>query len=876
MFNLDEAVKQWLRSFRRHRAYDEAALREMEQHLWDHLDDLTGEGMAPEEAFAIATASFGEVDQVADEEFLNIKRTTTFRSIIFTQMFSNYFKTTLRALMKYPVSSFINLSGLSVAIGVCLVAFAFYRYAYKVDDFHELRKELFLVTHLVDDQNKVIQEGTSPGPLGQMLKAELPQVEEICRLYELNVVLQHDEQTVFYENTSFVDPSFLTLFTFPLKWGTVSSLEDPNSIILSEERSVKYFGNENPLGKTLTMLAKSGETKTFEVTGVAAKFPGAHNLDFGSLVNIQNLEVMNPGLNLSNPALKMTATILHIPDRTQVAATEAFANQQIPLFEESNHEWKISSFSLEVIDGMYERSTEMRNNIIKGNFVIIRNIMITFVVLGIFVMLLASTNYINIAIVSASRRLKEIGMRKVIGASRSMIILQFMQENLVMMVIALVIGLLLGTSLFVPWLEETIAFDMDFTLMDPTIWWFFLIVLLVTGLVSGLYPALFISGFQVASIFRGKFAIGNRGWLTKLFLGFQIMLACIIISVAVLFTQNNQYQRERNWGYEKTGVMYAYVPVADKAKVLKTRMEQNPDVMMVSGTENHLGRSHSEIQLQLPDGELDVREMQVADNYFETMGLELVQGRPFLQSGTSDQLSIVVNESLVKKMGWKAPLNEVVKLEGESLRVVGVVKDFHLYSFFTEITPLLFRVNDVKNMRFVALRAREGKTQEVLADLKEQYFDLLPNVPFSGGYQEDVWGSFYDSLNYGSDFWQVFAVMVLLLAALGLYGLVALNISGRKKEFSIRKVLGAGYQEFTVILLKQYAYVFVISFIAGTVIAYFVTELIFSSFYSYYMPINISFSSYSGGILALSIGVVIGYHIWKTNAVNPSSGLNSE
>ena len=227
-------------------------------------------------------------------------------------------------------------------------------------------------------------------------------------------------------------------------------------------------------------------------------------------------------------------------------------------------------------------------------------------------------------------------------------------------------------------------------------------------------------------------------------------------------------------------------------------------------------------------------------------------------------------------MEWDAPLDQVVKIDGENLNVVGVVKDFHFYSFQSEIRPLIFRINDMENMKFVAIRAREGSTQQVLEDLNAQYAQLLPNSPFSGGYQKDVWGNYFESLNYGSDFWQVFACMVLLLAALGLYGLVALNISGRMKEFSIRKVLGASYSDFAAILLKEYLAVFIISFVVGTIVAYYLTEMVFSLFYKYYMPMSISFSSYSIAILGTAIFSVIGYHIWRSNSTNPSNGLSSE
>ncbi|MEL6561093.1 MAG: FtsX-like permease family protein [Bacteroidota bacterium] len=880
MFQLEKSIKSWLSNLYQQRSFDEGAIREMELHLRDHIEDLVSEGYTEKEAFDIAVVEFGDIPAVAKEEFTNIKVKTTLRSIIYTHMFKNYFKTTVRAFMKYPLSSFINLIGLSVAIGICMLSYAFYCYVYDIDQFHKHKNKVFLTTFYVDRDGTMQEYGLTPTPIGDALMNDISQVKKRCRINKASVVVKYDDDKVFYERVKIVDEEFLEMFTFPLKWGNPSSLQKPNHVILSEETSQKYFDDQNPVGQTLKITFKNGESRNYEISGVSEKIPESSSIGFTFLINFDNNELAEPDNHLNDWGSFISATFIQLKNAEDA---EAVTEQMARYIEQQNamaDNWKASAFSLQPFKTLYKKSASIKFNILGSGYFMFYSSFITFSLIGFFVIVLAASNYINIAIVSASKRLKEIGLRKVIGASRQMIIVQFMLENVFMMAVALVIGVLMGTGLFIPWLEETMGFNLGFTLYDPKLWAFLPAILLFTALISGLYPAVYVSKFQIAAIFKGSFKISRKGFLTKLFLGFQIMLACIIISVAVLFMQNSYYQSGRSWGYNKDQVVYAHIHDYSYFKKLKAVMEQNPDVLSISGSKHHLGRISASVNISLPERKYEVSMIGVDHEYLRTMGISIKEGSGFQNNVSSthnrDGKSVLVNETMVANLGLENPIGEVFKIDENRYYISGVVHDFHLTSFSNDVKPTFLVVGNPKNYEFISLKVKPGAELKVREDLRNAWSDLFPEIPFDGGLQVETWGRYFESLTAGSNIWGTLAVIVLILAGLGLYGLVAINISGRSKEFSIRKVLGASLQHVSSIILRQYLAVFAIALLLGCLISYEVTETIFKTFYRYHMPMNYSFFIFSGSIMVLVILAIIGIQIKRVSESSAVNGLKAE
>ncbi|MBK6267309.1 ABC transporter permease [Marivirga sp. S37H4] len=875
MFDLEKALTLWLRSFRKYRAFDHGAIREMELHLRDHMDDLLAEGHSEQQAFEMAVAEFGEISPMADEEFSNIKSKTTISSLIHTAMFKNYSKVSIRSLMRNPLNSFINIFGLSVAIGLAIFVYAYIQWVHKTDQFHENKEKVQLVTFFADRDGSSQQFAKTPRPLAEMLKNDFSNIEKVCRIEDRNVVVKH-EDNVFHEGVRFTDPEFLEMFTFPLKWGTAASLKDMNSIILSEKMSVKYFGEENPVGRDILLKFDETRSKAFKVAGVAQKFPVAHTIDFNFLINFENLRISAPEYDFHDWNQFVNATFIQLAEPADITSLEQ-GMEKYKLIQNKavDKDWAISSFGFEPLATLHKRSGDIRDGIARNSADNLKSIyFLSFVVA--FMLILACMNYINIAIVSSTKRLKEIGVRKTIGASRKVIIIQFLTENIVVTSFALLLGVLIGFFLFIPWFEGLWGFSMGFSFTDPTLWIYLSAILLFTALISGSYPAFYISSFKVTGILKGSLRFGQKNPLTKLLLGFQLVLACIFITAAVTFSLNTNYLSKRSWGYDNRQALFLTVPDYAGFEKMKAVLGQDPSILSISGSEHHIGKSHATSILKKPDRQFEVDQLSVDANYFQTMGIDLSEGRVFKEDYESDKNKIVVNETFVSSLGLKDPLGELYKIDTLEYEIIGVVNDFHSYSFSEIIKPGIFKLADKKDYIYLSLRVVPGSERETYKAIQATWIQLYPEIPFDGGYQEAVWGNYYEQIAIHAEVWQVFAAIAILLACLGLYGLVTLNVAGRVKEFSIRKTLGAGVKNIAINVSRQYIILFSLAIVIGAPISLYLMKLIFSLSYRYHVPITYEIIVISVAILVLVFLLTISTQIRKVLVSNPVEGLKVE
>lgn len=791
-----------------------------------------------------------------------------------TIMLKNYFKTSMRSLLKNPTSSFINIFGLSAAIGICILVYGFARWTLGMDEFHEHRNEIYLATFMANRDGDLQQNGSSPRPLGEMLQDDFPQINAMTRIDDRKVIIKNDDD-VFHESLRLTDKSFLKMFTFPLKWGDISSLGDVNSIILSEDVSIKYFGDNNPVGESIEVIFGQGISKSFTIGGVGVEFPTPHALHFDFLANIDNLTVADPALNMNDWGEFVNATLIKVDKKEDLLAIEEGMDKYAQIQNGVNSDWQISSFTFEPIVTLDQKSEEIRSEVWWGsnsNYMAINFL----IMIASFLMLLACLNYINISIVSASKRLKEIGIRKSIGATRQVVLFQFLIENIFITTIALFLGLFIGVKVIIPWFEALNDFDMNFKLMDWRLWVYLPMILIFTGLISGVYPALYISKFHVVSILKGVVKFGKRNGLSKVLLGLQLIVASVLITSAVMFTQNTNYIAERSWGYDPMNVVYVQSNDAQSLQRLEEAMLQNTDVIAASTVNHHLGRSIGQEVIGLPDRDFEVHELGVDADYMETMGLKLQSGRFFEDGLESDHHTIIVNELLVKKLGLGQPIGEVFSIDQTNYEVIGVVEDFHHDSFFEAVRPTILTFTNDNEQSFLAIRARKGSVGEVFVDLKKQWSALQPNEPFTGGYQTDVWGYYFEEINNHAQFWTGIATIAVLLAGLGLYGLVTLNVSGRLREFSIRKTLGAELRSLINIVLRQYTVLFAVALIIGAPASYFAVKSMFDVAYEYHVPMNSLGVIIAVGLLTSILLLVVAIQVRKVAKDDPVKGLRLE
>jgi putative ABC transport system permease protein len=804
-----------------------------------------------------------------------VKNLKSLENINQLPMFKNYFKVSLRGLMKSPLNSFINIFGLSLSIGVSIYVYAFARYTYSTDQFHEHKNEVYLATFFAERDGTAQQYGTAPRPLAEMLKQDFPQISKVCRVEDRSVIVKYEDR-VFHERIRYADAEFLEMLTFPLKWGTSGSLSDLNSIILSEEMSIKYFGDENPIGQNILVKFDQERSKAFRITGVAKEFPASHTIEFNFLINFENLKIADPAYDYHDWKSFVNATMIQVENPTALSAINKKMEKYRTLQNKaSDTDWAISSFAFEPLATLHERSEFIKDDISRSSGNNYKSV-IYLTVVGVFMLLLACLNYINIGIVSAAKRLKEIGVRKSFGATRTVVAIQFLSENIIITAFAMIFGMILAVTVFIPGFESLWDFNMGFKFTDKTLWIYLPIILLVTSIASGIYPSLYISRFQVVGILKGAVKFGTKNPVTKLFLGLQLILACCFITSAVMFTQNSNYLGKRSWGYEKDEAMYATVPDYAAFEKLNALMSQNPNVVSISGSANHLGKSHTTAVLHFPDHQVEVDQLAVDAKYFETMGLQLSEGRFFEDHEGSDRHAVIVNDLLVQNSVWQDPIGQTFKIDSVEYEVVGVLKEFHSYSFFRKVRPTIFRVADKKDFRYLSMKVRKGSENKTYKDLEAKWAGLFPEIPFEGGQQEDVWGFYYSELAIHSLVWEVFAFIAVSLAALGLYGLMTLNVAGRVREFSIRKVLGAGMKNLTFNITRQYAVLFVVALLIGAPVSYLLTSSLLHSAYKYHMPFD-----YSGTIIAVVILITVllitlATQVRKVVTSNPVDGLKIE
>jgi ABC-type antimicrobial peptide transport system permease subunit len=787
-------------------------------------------------------------------------------------MLKNYFKTGIRSMRRAPLSTFINVSGLSVAIAICMVVYAFMLFDYSIDTHHENKDVVFLTTSYVDREGELLQYGFTPCPLGEAMLEEIPQVIDFSRLSDQNAVMKHGDN-VFHERIRLVDPSFLQMMTFPLSVGNANSLNDLSSVILSYNMAIKYFGELDVVGEQIKLIVNDEVQKTFAVAGVAEPFPDEHIIDFEFLINLENITLFEPTFAENNWAVFIDATLIQVDQPQSIVEVSKQMTSYVELQNEVENDWPVKSYGFSPIATLHHDSGFIKEGISYDGRKPGR---ITLPLVGGLMLLLACLNYINLAIVLATKRLKEIGVRKMMGAVRRGVITQFLFENLVTTGFATILGWLVAWLIFIPGFSHIahINYSLDFT--DPYLWIISLLIMVTTSVVSGLYPALFISKFKAITIFKSAVKFKSRNPLTKILLGVQLVLACVTITNAITFVQNNAFQNEIDWGYNPRNMIYAKVANDTDYEMLRGAIGAHSDVLEVSGGENHVGISQTKAIVHRTDRDFEVNRLNVAPDYLATLGFELLEGRHFNPGQYSDQQSVIINHKMATTMDMSTTIGSQFRLDSVNYTIVGVIDDFHFYNFYSDIKPTIFMVASSDDFRFMTVRTESGSSRKVMEELKAQWATLIPEKPFEGNYQTDVWGDYFQSIENFALFNKAISFITVLMVCLGLYGLIAMNISNRIRELSIRMVLGAGWVNMTRLLSRQYVLIILTALIGGSWVSYLVSDAQLEMLFHYRIP-----SVWPGVLLAslllvAILAIVFVIQIKRIGDLNPVDGIRSE
>lgn len=791
-------------------------------------------------------------------------------------MFKNYLKTAWRSLRRDRTSSLINLIGLSLAIAACMVVFLFVDFSLFKDGFHENRKKIYLVENVIDrDGNKQVW-GDTPFPLGPMLKADYPQIERVVRLDRSGAEVRFGEK-VFNESLLFAENEFLDMFTFPLKWGDKAALKDLNAVIINEKIARKYFKAENPIGKELQFTFRDTIVKNFVIKGVTEKIPQSASFSFDVLLNWEVLRTI--GVDVDDWKQWTDATFIQVPNKTDLPLLAIGQEKYIKLQNAANNDWPATEFLFdELLHLPMTGGGKVRGTITSDSP---PEAVITLFVIGIFLLLLACLNYMNIAVASATRRLKEIGVRKVSGSSRGQLVAQFLTENVMLCLLALIIGLVLGEFLFIPafntWVNDGPT-DMVLQYSESMHIYLFLgLLLFLTGIGAGFYPAIVVSAFPIVSIFRGKLKLGRKSWFTRISLTVQFLLAFVLIIAGILFTQNVQYQKNKDWGYDQESVLVIPTRESGQFKEMQDLARQHPNIKAHAASLHHIGRSHRLAVIEYQGKKLEFDRLEVSPAYPEVMGLRLVKGRNFDTELISDKNNaIVVNEMMAKNMEWEEPIGQQIRFDSTLWTVIGVVEDYHYENFFDKIEPTFFKLAKEEAYRTLVLRVEAGALVQTGDYFKKEWEERIPEDEYRGFFQDDVFDEFYRTSQGISNIFVSVAVIALLLSCMGLYGLISLVVAKRMKEFSIRKVLGASVSSLARLVNRQFVWLLLVAGLLASPLAYVLLGGLLENIFPYHVPMNPwPFVIAGVAILGTSLMTISG-QLFKVAKANPVDALRDE
>lgn len=782
-------------------------------------------------------------------------------------MLKNYFKLAYRSLLKSKVSSTINLLGLSLTIGCGILAYLYVSSEISRDTFHERADRIYLVEHTVNTEQGIEEHGKSPTPLGPAMRANLPQITNTVRIAESQLLVV-TEDFHYTEFARFVDPAFLDVFSFPLRYGSLNALENINSVVLNLDTASKYFGVENPMGKTIWLKINDEEEKAFTVAGVAEKLPINTSLGFSILLPIDALQDAVAQSDWSNQVratfVEVSEPINSITLGSALQPLVAAHNAAAPIDKQ------IEAFSLKNIKDLSLHSRDVKNTIAyRVNW---GPIIVLCTITG-FLFLLSCFNYLNISLGAAHRRLREIGVRKVMGSRRSQLIYQFLTENIVLTLLALVAGIIIARAFLIPGFAFiTNGLNLAFSFSERIDLWLFLggLVLLL-GAASGAYPALYISSFKPVKIFAGRFQTGGPSRFMLSLLSIQFVLAMITMVLSVGLTLNNRYLEDIDWGYDKENTLVVRLGPESYDIMHQTAM-QVPQVSNVAGARNHVGvHPLHATTFQVNNASHEAFEFLVDAAYFEVV-------KPTVLQGTIPESpdKILINAQMAETLGYSNAVDQVVVIDSVAYQIAGITENIHYQNFSTEIAPSFFRIGDKDSFVFLAMRFADGTEQQTVETLAAAWNKHVPETSFSWFFQDTVFDWYFTESGRIMSIFYFAAIFAMLLSCAGLFGLVAQQISSRMKEMSIRKILGASIGQIVGLVNRKFLVLLVIAAVIALPISYAILSMLMNELSAYHLSLGPLPFAISIGLLVLTITLTLSSQIFSLATADPVKALRSE
>jgi putative ABC transport system permease protein len=801
-----------------------------------------------------------------------------------THLLENYFKITSRNIVKNKMISFINVFSLAIGLSACVVIYLFVSDERSFDVFHSKKETIYRLDEVQKftgtNEQKVAL--SMPG-MGPALKRDFPEVETYVRLWlRGKQLITKDETKQLIDNVMVADSTFFDVFDFPLIHGDVNTcLDRPLTILLTEATALKFFKTSSEaLNNTVFW-----DGRDYQVTGILKDVPENSHIQFEALLSMVTYTTGENNVNNSWGGNWMT-TYLVLEPRVDISAME----KKFPAFmtrhmddPEINTNYKLF---LQRLEEVHLASNDIEHDYINyrkfnGSYLTI------FYIIGAFILLIAAVNFMNLTTARASHRWKEIGVRKSIGATKLQLFGQFVFESIMLASFALLVALLLD-ALFIPFLNDLIGRKLTIFPLFQNVWQVAAVLIgtLFLGVLTGIYPAIFMTSINLSSILKGSNKGEGKSVLRNALVVVQFGLAIAMMVSTLIVIQQLSFMKESDIGFDMDQMLLVNMngEANEKFQTIKTELQKQSMVKGVTASGQRLGSNFHQggFKVKGDTGVLAITpsNVNVDFDYLKVYGIQVKEGRGFSKDNLNDNgFAFVINESFANELKLKETIGTKAGHDwyhNDSLgTIIGVVKDFNFNSLHYKINTLALVVHPEWGYSELSVKIEKGRTEEGIAAVKKVWEELVPTYPFDYTFLDAHFEEVYRSDNQMSSVVAIMAGLSILISCIGLFGLSAIMIEKKTKEIGVRKVLGATESQITILLSRNFAMLITIAFVIVSPITYYGLHYWLEGF-AY--RINISFLVFlSGGILALGIGLLtISYHTLSSARANPVKALRYE
>jgi len=801
-FDLEQAILDWRRGFRKYESFEDGVLVELESHLRDEFERRIRSGAGDEEAFAAAVSLIGRPEDVGSEYFKDGARsalalppwsTTRFSPILI----GSHIKVALRKIHRRKGTDLINVIGLAVGMAACLLILLWVRDELGFDRFHRHVKDIYRLV-LVDRR----ADGTSyirelPFPVTDALASGYAEIATATRTYRASFQVRHGDKAFNENYVSFVDPSFFRVFTFPAAAGNpATALFDRMSAVLTREAARKYFGDENPLGKTLNFDNRNDYT-------VAAVVEIPRNSDFRGydvFLPMRSLELWGQSLASleSNWRGRMYRTYLKL----RPGGNPRVLEEKTAGLLKAHNPGRDELLKLQPLTQMHLYAPD-------GTQAGMRIVVVLALIAGL-ILVIACINFMNLATARAGTRAKEIGLRKTVGASRSQLIRQILVESFLMAILAMVLSLMF-ISLALPSFNSLTGKALSLDAGEPAVFLWLITIPILAGALAGIYPALVLSSFRPAVVLRCRpSSPGGSARLRKALLLFQFSVSILLLIATAVILSQVRYIRNREIGFDRENLVYAYMTGKnrDNAEALKRELEKHPGFLGASACNNLptqiLYQFSVDWEGRDQTGEVEFNYTMCDFDYIKTFRMTIVEGRDFSRDRPADEDAFIINEEAARLIGLKSPLGLRLKfMDGHWGEIIGIVKDFNFRSMGTPINPLVLTPRGRKSY-FVA-RLRPGDPGPAIRFLDDTWNHFNPGFVFEYGFVDQDFNRLYRNERQLGKIVGSFSLLAVFISCLGLIGLASFTAEQKTKEIGIRKALGASISDIVFLLSGDFS-----------------------------------------------------------------------